>query len=41
MYWKDSLPKAPSPKAMDGAMASKLWVLSEKMCGLNEDEQHE
>ena len=41
VYWKDSRPKAPSPKAVDGATASKLWVLSEKMCGLNEDEHHE
>ena len=41
VYWKDSRPKTPSPKAMDGSTASKLWVLSEKMCGLSEDEQHE
>jgi NAD(P)-dependent dehydrogenase (short-subunit alcohol dehydrogenase family) len=41
VYWKDSHPKTPSPKAVDGATASRLWDLSEKMCGLSKDEQHE
>jgi NAD(P)-dependent dehydrogenase (short-subunit alcohol dehydrogenase family) len=41
VYWKDSRPKTSSPKAVDGSMASRLWVLSEKMCGMSEDEQHE
>ena len=41
VYWKDSRPKTPSPKAVIGLTASRLWSLSEKMCGLSEDEHHE
>jgi NAD(P)-dependent dehydrogenase (short-subunit alcohol dehydrogenase family) len=31
-YWKDSLPKAPSPVAQDPELARRLWERSCKMC---------
>jgi NAD(P)-dependent dehydrogenase (short-subunit alcohol dehydrogenase family) len=35
VYWKDSHPKKASRAALDAQSASRLWALSEKMCGLN------
>jgi NAD(P)-dependent dehydrogenase (short-subunit alcohol dehydrogenase family) len=33
-YWKHSMPKAPKPFALDPENGSRLWALSEKMCGI-------
>ncbi len=34
IYWKDSHPKTPDPYAMDEEAATRLWDLSEQMCGI-------
>jgi NAD(P)-dependent dehydrogenase (short-subunit alcohol dehydrogenase family) len=34
VYWKESHHKTPSKSAMDVESANRLWMLSEKMCGL-------
>lgn len=34
LYWKHSHPKAPSPYALDPAVAHRLWELSARMCGV-------
>ncbi|NPV55673.1 MAG: SDR family NAD(P)-dependent oxidoreductase [Anaerolineae bacterium] len=36
IYWKDSRPKAPSAYALREAEASRLWELSERLCGIGE-----
>jgi len=33
IYWKHSQPKAASPHALDPDSASRLWAISEQMCG--------
>ena len=35
VYWKDCQPKRASREALDIASAERLWVLSEKLCGLD------
>jgi hypothetical protein len=37
IYWKGSKPKQASRQAGDAAAARRLWVLSQKMCGLPEE----
>jgi hypothetical protein len=34
VYWKDCQPKAPSPYAQRTKEADRLWVLSERLCGV-------
>lgn len=34
VYWKDSRQKTESPAARDVSSAQRLWVLSEKLCGI-------
>jgi NAD(P)-dependent dehydrogenase (short-subunit alcohol dehydrogenase family) len=38
IYWKDSRPKPPSRQALDRETARRLWELSEKMCGIEQEE---
>jgi len=35
VYWKHGEPKAPNKYALDPEHSSRLWALSEKMCGIN------
>jgi NAD(P)-dependent dehydrogenase (short-subunit alcohol dehydrogenase family) len=35
IYWKDSRPKTESAAARDSDSARRLWLTSEKLCGLN------
>jgi NAD(P)-dependent dehydrogenase (short-subunit alcohol dehydrogenase family) len=39
IYWKDGIPKSPSPYALDEKSARRLWALSEKMCGIKKVEE--
>jgi NAD(P)-dependent dehydrogenase (short-subunit alcohol dehydrogenase family) len=34
-YWKDGRPKRASRCAQDALLARRLWLISEKMCGMN------
>lgn len=38
VYWKDSQPRQPSRAALDVNSAERLWELSEKMCGLSQED---
>lgn len=40
LYWKHGHPKHPSREALDPQAASRLWALSEKMCGLSAEVQY-
>jgi retinol dehydrogenase 12 len=37
IYWKHSAPVAPSEAALDEDAARKLWEISEKMCGIQQE----
>ena len=41
VYWKGGKPKKSSRRAQDDIDALRLWVVSEKMVGINQDGQHE
>ena len=41
VYWKHGLPEHASRRALDPAAATRLWVLSEKMCGLDGGNRHD
>jgi NAD(P)-dependent dehydrogenase (short-subunit alcohol dehydrogenase family) len=41
VYWKDGRPRRASRAALDDYAASRLWVLSAKMCGMQREAQHE
>ncbi len=41
IYWKDSRPKQPGPRALDLESASRLWEMSEQMCSLSPIEVEE
>ena len=34
VYWKDCAPKPPSRYAMDPANTTRLWTMSERLCGI-------
>jgi NAD(P)-dependent dehydrogenase (short-subunit alcohol dehydrogenase family) len=40
IYWKDSRPKRASRHAQDERAASRLWKLSERMCGIKKEVQY-
>ena len=40
VYWKDCQPKKPSKAALDEQAAARLWLLSEKLCGLKDEGNH-
>lgn len=37
VYWKAGAPKAASRHALDPASAGRLWQISEKMCGISQE----
>ena len=41
VYWKHGLPQHASRRALDPADATRLWMLSEKMCGLDGGNRHD
>jgi NAD(P)-dependent dehydrogenase (short-subunit alcohol dehydrogenase family) len=40
VYWKDCRPVSPSRSALNETDAARLWQLSERLCGINEEQQH-
>lgn len=40
VYWKDGHPKQASRRALEPKSAAWLWNFSEKLCGLNEEQNH-
>lgn len=36
VYWKDSMPKRPSPVALEPEIAGRLWEESCRICGIND-----